>query len=693
MAKNKPIKNTGKNQGKKAPPVAQKKTVKAKPKRNYTLLLLIAVVGVTFIAYFTAIHNELTNWDDNAYIYFNPLVKSLSFSNIKDIFTQYMGGNYHPLAILSLAIDYHFYGIPGTTAPGYESYQGTWYHAVSIIIHLCSVIALFYFCLRLTKEVWVAVLTSLLFGIHPMHVESVAWAAERKDQLYVLFYFIALVIYVGYLQNEKGKTKYYLFTILFYLLSLLSKGQAVTLPVVLLGLDYYVKRKWSWNIIIEKIPFFILSVAFGIIAVLAQKTSHSIQDIKIFPYVDRVMFACYGLVNYLSKMVLPIHLSAFYPYPEKPHGAYPVMVYISPVIVMVLLGLLIWAIRKSRLVVFGSLFFLANIILLLQLLPVGSAIMSDRYTYLAYTGLFFIIAVLINNFFKSTTRTAKNLKPFFAIGFCAYLIFLAITTYNRNEVWQNSDTLWTDVMKKEPRCYMAYNQIGSVHQGQATLDDEKGLAQDGREKLAAALMDFKNAIGLNPEYPEAYVNRSDVYRVEGKLNLAIRDCDSALKYRPNYPEAYINRGIALASSGMARGDKHQIDSAMGDFKHAVRLDHNLPNIYANMGNIYDMRGKLDSAIICYTKAIVLDPTKITPYESRGRSLREKGSLDSALNDLKTSIKMCQDRQQNAMESYYQRSLVYNQKGNKKQALQDAITARSLGRAIDSSYINSLKAQQ
>jgi tetratricopeptide (TPR) repeat protein len=358
-------------------------------------------------------------------------------------------------------------------------------------------------------------------------------------------------------------------------------------------------------------------------------------------------------------------------------------------IVLMLFGLVALA-RKNRLVIFGTLFFMANIILLLQLLPVGSAIMADRYTYLAYTGLFFIFAVAVTNYYKSNTALAKSLRPLLVLCISAYMIFLVVTTYNRNEVWQDSYTLWSDVMVKYPRCYMSYNQIGSVHQGQATLDDESGQVQEGRKKLAAALMDFKNAIGLNPQYPEAYVNRSDVYRVEGKLDSAIRDCDSALKYRPNYPEAYINRGIALASSGMDHGNKRQIDSAMNDFKHAVRLDHNLPNIYANMGNIYDMNHKLDSAIACYTKAIVLDPTQITPYESRGRSLEEKGSLDSALNDLNTSIQMYQDKHLNAMESYYQRSLVYNEKGNKKQALQDALTARSLGKPIADSYINSLK---
>jgi protein O-mannosyl-transferase len=661
LAKNKPVQNIGKKQGKQPQPAPQKQQAKAKPVRNYTWLILLVVVAVTFVTYFSAIYNELVNWDDNRYVYENPLVKSLSFSNLKAIFSTYVGGNYHPFAILSLAIDYNFYGITPTASPGYD---GTGYHITSILLHLISVAILFFFCLRLTREVWVAAITSLLFGIHPMHVESVAWVSERKDQLYVLFYFAALFFYVGYLQHEKGKIKYYFLTIIFFIFSLLSKGQGVTLPVVLLGIDYFVKRKWDLTVFLEKLPFLFLSVLFGIIAVIAQKTSHSIQDIKIYPYLDRLMFACYALVGYLYKMILPINLSAFYPYPVKTAGYYPPIIYISPFIILILLGLFALTARK-RLVAFGVLFFVANIILLLQLLPVGSAIMSDRYTYLAYTGLFFVFAVLINNIIKNNSATAKSLKPFLFIGLFIYFAFLAITTYARNEVWHTSETLWSDVVIKEPRCGLAYNQLGSVQQKQG--------------KINIAFINFNNAIGLQPDYPEAYVNRSDIYRVRGKIDSAIRDCDTALKYRHNYPEAYVNRGIARAVDG-------QIDSAMSDFKHAVHLDSDLPNVYVNMGNIYDMKGMIDSAIASYTKAIKLDPNQPSAYENRGRSLRKKGKLDAALIDLNRSIQM----DPNAVESYYERSLLYNQKGNKSQALKDAMMARTLGKSIDSLYINSLK---
>ena len=728
MAKNKPRNKQVNKQAKQAPTTAQKQAPK-KSKPNYTLLILLAVVGITFIAYTSAIYNEMTNWDDNRYVYDNTLVKSLSFSNIAYLFNfhTYVGGNYHPLAILSLAIDYNLYGLTPTSLPG--SFEGTGYHVTSILIHLCSVIALYFFCLRLTKEVWVAAITALLFGIHPMHVESVAWISERKDQLYVLFYFVALYFYVRYQQNQKDEKPVllpiiiislllpflivisyiklinyfysisfivfaislaliitlpsnrkalvnYMLVILFFILSLLSKGQGVTLPVVLLLIDYFMNRQWKWNMFIEKIPFFILSIFFGIVAVLAQKTSHSIQDIKIYPYMDRVKFACYALLQYLNKMVAPVSLSAFYEYPEKTGGSYPLIITISPYIVLALFAIALWFMRKSSLVVFGVLFFMANIILLLQLLPVGSAIMSDRYTYLAYTGLFFIIAVLANNIIKRNTSMAKSLRPLLYIGLVIYFSFLAFTTYARNQVWHNSETLWTDVIKENPRTWLAYNQVGSVHQKQGKLD--------------IAFMDFKNAIGLNPDYPEAYVNRSDIYRVRGKLDSAIRDCDSALKYKPNYPEAYINRGIARANIGLTKGDMGEIDSAMGDFKRAVHLDNNLPNVYANMGNIYDMKGKTDSAIFCYTKAIKLDPTQVGPYENRGRSYREKGFLDSAINDLNNSIQMYQAINQNAVESYYERSLAYTAKGNKAQALHDAQMARSLGKKIDEAYINSLK---
>ncbi|MBK5284953.1 MAG: hypothetical protein JJE25_06090, partial [Bacteroidia bacterium] len=332
------------------------------------------IVVITFVAFFPALNNDFTNWDDAGYVTENPLVKSLSFQNLKAIFSTYVMGNYHPLAILSLAVDYHFYQL---------SPQG--YHVTSVLFHLVNVSLLFIFVNVLVRNVRVAAITALLFAIHPMHVESVAWVAERKDVGYVMFYFLTLILYLKYHEATGNKPIVYICMIISFLISILFKGQAVTLPVVMLLIDFFKGRKImeGWK---EKIPFFVLSILFGVIAIYAQKDFKSIH-IEIHPFYERVLFSAYALISYLWKLLLPVNLSAFYPYPVKHDNFYPLLVYLSPAIVIGIIVLLYRSLKTSRDFIFGALFFFFNVILILQLLPVGNTVISERYSYLSYTGL------------------------------------------------------------------------------------------------------------------------------------------------------------------------------------------------------------------------------------------------------------------------------------------------------------------
>ena len=469
----------------------------------------IALVIITFFCFSGALKNELTNWDDQQYIIDNPLIKSLSGENIIEIFSNNIMGNYHPLAILSFAIDYNLYHL---------SPKG--YHATSIIIHLLNVILVFAFFRLLTGQVMVAFLTALLFGIHPMHVESVAWVSERKDVLYTFFYMAALCTYIFFINQQKRKWLYYVLTFIFFTFSLLSKGQAVTLPVVLLLIDYLIKRKLEKKILFEKIPFFILSLSMGIVAITAQKESGAITEIPLFPLFDRFLFASYAFLDYILKSLLPLNLSAFYPYPIKVQNLYPIIFYASPLILLSLISLFFRILKKYKKIVFGLAFFIVNIILLLQLLPVGGSIMSERYTYLSYIGVFFVVGNAFSKVWNSPSRKISKFKYLFAFILTLYIFFLGYSTINRIKIWKNSETLWTDVIKKNPTAVIAYGNRGSYYQKQGKLD--------------LAMSDFNEALRLKPDHPETLINRSDIYRINGQYDLSIADCNKALATKNNY---------------------------------------------------------------------------------------------------------------------------------------------------------------
>ncbi|MGB4849237.1 MAG: hypothetical protein WBP41_15035, partial [Saprospiraceae bacterium] len=266
-----------------------------------TIGLLTGIVLLSASIYLPVLHNHFLAWDDNYYIRDNAFIYSF---NLKDIFSNNVMGNYHPLTVLMLAIEYHLFEL-----------SETGYHAVNLVFHLLNVILVFYAVLLLCNKSGIALLTSLLFGIHPIHVESVAWAAELKDLLYTLFFLASMIMYLKFLPNLQKK--YYLAALLLFLCSLLSKGMAASLPVVLLLIDFFKGRKLTMNVLLEKIPFFLLAILFGIIAVSAQRAPDIVQDVTFFTFPQRIAFACYGFCTYIAKLILPINLSAYYPYPLK----------------------------------------------------------------------------------------------------------------------------------------------------------------------------------------------------------------------------------------------------------------------------------------------------------------------------------------------------------------------------------------
>ncbi len=631
--------------------LSKKLPVEKSANKNLKWFLLAGVLLLTVFVYYPSLKNEWTNWDDRGYVLDNELTKNLNTTTFTQFFTtaQVMG-NYHPLPMLSLAIDWKMYGD-----------DATGYHLTALLFHLLNTILVFSFILLLMQSAWMAAIVAALFAIHPAHTESVAWISERKDLMYLCFYMMSLIAYLFYSKSKSAIS--YSLCILAFIFSLLSKGQAVTLPIVLVGIDYLQKRKWEWKIVIEKIPFFALSIAFGLIAVNAQSLSKSIADIPYYSFPEKMLFAAYSLFSYIYKAVYANPLSAFYPYPLK-GAAYSWLIWCSPILLLAIAAIVIFKFRKNRMVIFGLLFFLVNVALILQILPVGAAIMADRYTYLAYLGLFFLIAYFVDWIMKN--KSIKIIyKQLVSVLIISIMAIQCSQAMDRIAVWKNTESLWLDTIEKYNYVPVARNNLGSFYQKNNRLDE--------------ALVQFNEAIRLQKNYPEALINRSDIYRVQGKIREAIDDCSNAIKFNPEYPGAFMNRGIAYSIG-------RQYDSAFHDFKMVLKTEPNNANAYGNLGNLLDMKGKIDSAIWAYTKAIDINPAYFDCYGNRARSYMKLNKFTQALTDASSAIQYSPA----AGNLYALRADVYFNMNQFENALNDALKAQQLGFTINQQYIDMLK---
>jgi len=517
---------------------------------------LSGIVCLTIIAYWPVFENGFINYDDNWYIQSNQFIKELSLKNITSIFFQYYQGQYSPLTMILLAAIYHI----GELNPFA-------FHFTSVLLHLVNTCLVFLFIQMLVNNTqsvgrthntrsWsieIALITAALFGVQTLHVESVAWASSMKIVLYTTFYLAALITYIKYVRYNKQR--FYYCSIFFLVLSILSKEQAVILPVTLIAIDFLLGRKiLSKNVLIEKAPFFALSLIFGIVAVFARESGEGIYS-TFFPYYGQFLFASYGFVLYFIKLIFPFHLSVFYPYPENAGGEIPLQFWLSPLVVIAIIVLVIYTIKHSRQVAFGILFFVINIVLLLQLLPVRDHIIADRYTYMPSIGFFFLIGwgyktVAENCAVRQGMKHYLNKILFFVLS--AYVVMLSVLTYNRCGVWSDSLTLWNNVIAQYSNVPVAYLN--------------RGMAKAVMENYGEAKQDFDKAIELAPYSIDAYMNRGNINVISRDFSAAVVDYNKVLQLDTSDFEAYFNRGSS-------RYYLKDMEGACNDWHRALILGH------------------------------------------------------------------------------------------------------------------------
>ena len=539
-------------------------------------------------------------WDDDDYVRNNLLVHSI---NLKEIFSNYVVGNYHPLTVLMLAFEYKLFGVVETG-----------YHVVNLLFHLLNVLLVFRVVVLLSEKSWVAIITALLFGIHPIHVESVAWISELKDLMYTFFFLASYAFYLKYLRDKKQKFYYY--SLILFLFSLLSKAMAASLPVLMILTDYLKGEKINTKSLLSKVPFFILSIVLGLVAIYAQKTAGA-TDIADFSLPYRIVFACYGFMTYLFKLVLPVDLCAYYPYPNLKGNPLPSQYYAYVVMILVLAVAVFYSMRFTKKIFFGFGFFSVTVFLVLQLLPVGGAIMADRYSYIPSIGIFYLIGEGLY-FLWNSKGSGKTWKVPATVALGIASIFFCSQTYARCGIWKDGIALWDSVISQYQTIAPAYINRGIILAGQKKYDD--------------ALRDYNKAIELNPDFPKGYSNRGVLLKDLKRYDESLSDYNKAIELLPNYAIPYNNRGVLFKIL-------NRLDEALNDYNRAIALLPNYPDALYNRAVVYKLQNKYDESLRDYNKAIQLRPNSSSMYRSRAGLMSNYDKFEEALRDYNKAIQL------------------------------------------------------
>jgi tetratricopeptide (TPR) repeat protein len=613
-----------------------------------SLALLIILTLITFLPIFSC---DFTNFDDNRMVTQNPLITSLSWRNLRVIFTRYFEALYHPLVLLSYAIEYHFFGLNPVV-----------YHATNLALHIISCALVFWLIILISGRVGAALVTAVLFGIHPLHVESVAWVTERKDMLYAPFFLGALISYELYM--VRGGRRYYILALFLFLFSLLSKPMAVTLPVLLILMDYIRGRGVRREGLIKKLPFFALAFVFVIVTIRGHYQpvqEKAIQEYN-FTLFQRVFVVSYNILFYLWKMFVPVRLSCYYPYPVKGGNALVPVLYISPFVLAALVFLAFFRRRRTRAMVFGGLFYLATLLPVAQVLPVGAyGIPADRYSYIPLIGVFYILGELFHRIYHHRNFRHAVMRVLMALIMGLLIGVLSFLAQKRCRVWKDSLSLWNNVLEQYPRAAIAFHGRGSYYA-------EKG-------ETDRAILDYSWFLELRADYPPVLNARGMCYVKKGEWERALADFNEAVRLRPLFADGYYNRGGLYMNRG-------ETEKAIQDFLRVLEIQPDSYDAYNNLGVAYQQKKEWDRSISYFTRALDINPGYANAYANRGISRRLKGELDGALDDLKRAIGM----KPSVAEYYNNLGNVYFQKGDYGNALKNYSIAIELNpRYADALY--------
>lgn len=625
------------------------KPVRQERKSPYWLAILFLLV-VTSVVFSGVSKLKWTNWDDDVYVYENPLVRQ---GDLSTIFTSPTANTFNPIVVASWALEWKIAGDDPFI-----------YHLDNLLLHLVCVVLVFLLLCRLNLDRLWAVAGALLFAIHPLRVESVAWITERKDVLYAVFYLLALLNYLRYV--DSGKRGFLVSAFIFFVISLLCKIQAVTLAPVLVLVDWFRNRAFNTRVILEKLPFFLVALFVGWLGVHFLKQAHVIDmQTEEHSLPDRIVLGFYAYAVYLVKILVPFVTCTYYPQPVSPKW-YHYLVAFSGVVVMVFSAI---TFRKNRNLAFAIGFFTMNVILLLQIVAAGSAYLADRFTYIASIGIVFFIMVSIQELVRMRPgfkAVSIGILMLFAAGYAA-------ASVNYVTAWRDSDTIWSDVIEKYPRkVVVAYVNRGHYLRRQGQND--------------RAFDDFNTAIELKEDYFLGYLNRGNIYFDRNENEKARMDYQKCVVLKPG-----------LDTTGAQR-------------------DQEAGNIYGNLGVIYARMQKYDTSIRYLNISVKADPLQPNHFKNRALTYFEMGRYNESISDFEEVLKFKPDDADiiniigvdylrlgrfqeakrrfdraiglngNSAAFYLNRSYALANLSNEKEALRDALRAQQMGAEVDPQYL-------
>ena len=667
-------------------------------------VLGLGLALVTLAVFLPLAWQGFVNYDDSDYVTENAHVKGgLRWAGIVWAFTSGHASNWHPLTWLSHMMDYQLFGL-----------WGGGHHLVSVGLHIANTLLLLLLLRRMTGALWRSAVVAGLFALHPLHVESVVWASERKDVLSAFFFMLTLLAYVRYAEVRRPKAeggglesgvlgpesgrgdaggapralRFYALALVCFALGLMSKPMLVTLPFVLLLLDYWPLQRLSASsrhhsntpslhsvragavrLVLEKVPFFLLAAASSVVTFLVQRRGGAVST--SLTVAERIANALVSYVRYIGKTLWPENLSVLYPHP----GHWPVwQVIASGALLLTITAAALLLGRKKPYLAVGWLWFCGMLVPVIGLVQVGVQSMADRYTYLPLIGLFIM---LVWGLCELIPRERPwRFKALAVVGGLSLAVCGALTEH-QIRFWRNSEALFTHAVQVTRNNYLAYNNLGFYLNGQGRTAEAMenyrmslkinpayedalnnlGYALAAQKKFLEAIPLYEAALRSRPNHAEVHNNLGNALSEVGRIDEAIQHYLIALREKPTYADAHNNLGIALAMKG-------KLDEAIPHFRAAIRYKPDYASAHSNLGNAFAVQHKLAEAIEEYQTALRLKPEDPQAHNNLGNALSEQGKLEEAMKHYREALQLNADNP----EAHFNLAIALLRQGQREEAV-------------------------
>jgi len=625
------------------------------------VLASLVVMAAAVVVYFPALSNGFV-WDDHFTVFGNRHIQTLGAPSITWMFTESLNGNWIPLNWLSHALVYRLAGLDPMP-----------HHLANVVLHSLNALLAFLLFLAILRrvrsagaesgnpavvdrearaagfgDILAAALGALFFAMHPLHAESVAWVTERKDIGCAFFFLLCLLAYLRYASAQEKKVSRWLLCLGLFVLALLFKPMAVTLPLVLLILDWWPLGRLQRPlglVLLEKVPFFLVSIAAGIIAILSQNTG--VLTLERVPLAFRISNAFHSIFFYMAKMVVPLDLAPLYPIVEPEATAFSSKHIGSAVLVLAItVALLVWGLRRRRYLTAAWAFYIVTLGPVLGILQVGVQAAADRYTYLPGLSLALALGagvVALQGRLERLAPFFRKAKPVLVIFGCG-LVWLGCLCFSQAKVWKDSVTLWEHQTELHPNVsHLAYLNLATAYRTAGRIDESidtyrkameisrphprahngLGCALLAKGRLDEAIREFEQAIAKEPDYSEPYRNLWFAYDEQGRHDEALTTVTKAVELNPEYAEAYSNLGLSYQKMD-------RLGDAEAAFRRAMQLDPGKFEYPANLGTVYLRMQRLDDAFTLFEKALGMNPTEPKCHLNLGLASLQMGRIDKAI---------------------------------------------------------------